>query len=144
MTSEVEEELSEIQATMEDQNKGLNMKQALRNLARYDVRTPFLLIIANFFLVNFTGQPIMVFYTVEIFQKTSQAVNKVSLDVVDIDPTLLLSVCCCYHSSCHPGSWRHCRHLPGAGLSQGGAQHGDDDTDVGSHGSTGLCSLHPR
>ena len=82
MTSEVEDELREIQATMEDQNKGLTMKQALSNLARYDVRTPFLLIIANFFLVNFTGQPIMVFYTVEIFQKTSQAVNKASLDVL--------------------------------------------------------------
>ena len=96
-TSEVEEELRDIQATMEDQNKGLTMKQALKNLARYDVRTPFLLIIANFFLVNFTGQPIMVFYTVAIFQKTSTAVNKASLVDVDVGlnniilSTLLLS-----------------------------------------------------
>ena len=91
--------MRDIQATMEDQNKGLTMKQALKNLARYDVRTPFLLIIANFFLVNFTGQPIMVFYTVAIFQKTSTAVNKASDDLVDVDvglnniilSTLLLS-----------------------------------------------------
>ena len=50
------------------------MKEALANLSRSDVRTPFLLIIINFGLVNFSGPPIMVFYAVEILQ--SDTVNK--------------------------------------------------------------------
>ena len=61
---------------MENQNQGLTMKEALSNLSRPYVRTPFLLIIFNFFFVNFSGQPILVFYAVEIFQSTNSTVNQ--------------------------------------------------------------------
>ena len=73
----VGEELKLIQQTMENQDRGLTMKEALANLSRSDVRTPFLLIITNFGLVNFSGPPIMVFYAVEILQ--SDSVNKEKL-----------------------------------------------------------------
>ena len=69
-------ELKLLQETMENHNQGLTMTEALRNLSRPHVRTPFLLIIANFAFVNFSGQPILVFYAVEIFQATNTAVNE--------------------------------------------------------------------
>ena len=55
------------------------MKEALTNLSKPHVGFPFLLIIVNFAFVNFSGQPILVFYAVEVFQKTNRAVNKESL-----------------------------------------------------------------
>ena len=73
-SDDVGAELELIRQTMENQNRGLTMKEALGNLSRTDVRTPFLLIIINFGLVNFSGPPIMVFYAVDILQ--SDTVNK--------------------------------------------------------------------
>ena len=80
-SEDVGEELELIQQTMENQNRGLTMKEALSNLSRSDVRTPFLLIITNFGLVNFSGPPIMVFYAVEILQ--SDSVNKGKLQLMN-------------------------------------------------------------
>ena len=73
-SDDVGAELELLRQTMENQNRGLTMKEALANLSRSDVRTPFLLIIINFGFVNFSGPPIMVFYAVEILQ--SDTVNK--------------------------------------------------------------------
>ena len=67
---QVEEEVENLEKLMEEQGKGLTTKEALKNLSRYDVRTPFLLITANFWIVMFSGPAIIVFYSVEIFQNT--------------------------------------------------------------------------
>ena len=61
---------------MEDQNRGLSMTDALRNLSRSDVRTPFLLVTANFWLAMLSGCPVVVFYSVSIFQNTGAGINK--------------------------------------------------------------------
>ena len=60
----------------EQQSHGLTMTEAVRNLARPDVRTPFLLITANFFFVMLSGPFAIIFYSVEIFQSTGAGVNK--------------------------------------------------------------------
>lgn len=71
----IEEELEDLEKLMEDQGKGLSTKEALKNLSRYDIRTPFLLITANFWIVMFSGPAIVVFYSVEIFQNTGTGIN---------------------------------------------------------------------
>ena len=71
----IEEELEDLERLMEDQGKGLSTKEALKNLSRYDIRTPFLLITANFWIVMFSGPAIVVFYSVEIFQNTGTGIN---------------------------------------------------------------------
>ena len=52
---------------MENQSQALSTWQALTNLARPDIWKPFLLIIANFYFVIFSGTSIIIFYAVEIF-----------------------------------------------------------------------------
>lgn len=74
-TDQVDEEIETLEKLMEDQGKGLTTKEALKNLSRYDVRTPFLLITANFWIVMFSGPAIIVFYSVEIFQSTGAGIN---------------------------------------------------------------------
>ena len=72
---QVEEEVENLEKLMEEQGKGLTTKEALKNLSRYDVRTPFLLITANFWIVMFSGPAIITFYSVEIFQNTGAGIN---------------------------------------------------------------------
>ena len=71
-------ELELLEQTMENHNHGLTMKEALSNLSKPHVGFPFLLIIVNFAFVNFSGQPVLVFYAVEVFQTTNRSVNKES------------------------------------------------------------------
>ena len=74
-TDQVDGEIETLEKLMEDQGRGLTTKEALKNLSRYDVRTPFLLITANFWIVMFSGPAIIVFYSVEIFQNTGAGIN---------------------------------------------------------------------
>ena len=73
-TEDVSEELEEIQALKEQQSHGLTMTEAIRNLRRPDVRTPFLLITANFILVKMVANAIL-FYSVDIFQNAGVRMN---------------------------------------------------------------------
>ena len=75
-TEDVSEEISQIKEAMEQQSHGLTMTEAVRNLARSDVRTPFLLLIANFFFVMFSGPFAIIFYSIEIFQNIAAGLDK--------------------------------------------------------------------
>ena len=44
------------------------MMEAVRKLSRPDLRTPFILITINFFIVTFSGSSAIIYYSVEIFQ----------------------------------------------------------------------------
>ena len=75
-SDDVIKELEELQATKEKQRHGLTTLEALRNLKRSDVRTPFLLVLGNFFFVIFSGPVVVIFYAVEIFGEAGIDVDK--------------------------------------------------------------------
>ena len=52
----------------EKQDHGLTMMEALKNLSRKEIRTPFLLVVFNFLFSMFSGPNVIVFYAVEIFE----------------------------------------------------------------------------
>ena len=52
----------------EKQDHGLTMMEALKNLSRKEIRTPFLLVVFNFLFSMFSGPNVIVFYAVEIFK----------------------------------------------------------------------------
>ena len=52
------------------------MTEALRNLSRHDVRTPFFLVLTNFYMVTSSGVIAFTFYAVEIFGEAGINVNK--------------------------------------------------------------------
>ena len=45
------------------------MTEAIRNLRRSEIRTPFLLILTSYLFVMWSGPIVIVFYAVEIFEK---------------------------------------------------------------------------
>ena len=45
------------------------MTEAIRNLRRREIRTPFLLIFTSYLFVMWSGPIVIVFYAVEIFEK---------------------------------------------------------------------------
>ena len=75
-TDQVQEEIIQLQQLMEDQSSGLTMTDALKNLSRSDVRTPFLLVTINYWIAMMSGTPIIVFYSVSIFQEAGAGINK--------------------------------------------------------------------
>ena len=75
-TDQVQEEIIQLQQLMEDQSSGLTMTDALKNLSRSDVRTPFLLVTVNYWIAMMSGTPIIVFYSVSIFQEAGAGINK--------------------------------------------------------------------
>ena len=81
-TEEVSEEISQIQEAKEQQSHGLTMTEAIRNLSRPDVRTPFLLITINFYLVMLSGPFAIIFYSVEIFQNTGANIDKYLASII--------------------------------------------------------------
>ena len=58
-----------MQETKENQDHGLTMTEAIRNLRRSEIRTPFLLIFTSYLFVMWSGPIVIVFYAVEIFEK---------------------------------------------------------------------------
>ena len=58
------------------------MTEAIRNLSRPDVRTPFILITVNFYLVMLSGPFAIIFYSVEIFQKTGANIDKYLASII--------------------------------------------------------------
>ena len=44
------------------------MMEALKNLSRKEIRTPFFLVVFNFLFSMFSGPNVIVFYAVEIFE----------------------------------------------------------------------------
>ena len=60
----------------EKQNHGLTFKEAIRNLSRYAIRTPFLLTILSFLCVKLSGPSAIIFYAVEIFQEAGTGVDQ--------------------------------------------------------------------
>ena len=70
------EEVEQLKALKEKQSHGLTTLEAIKNLSRSDVRTPFLLVLSNFYLVLWTGPLVFIFYSVEIFQDAGINVNE--------------------------------------------------------------------
>ena len=62
------EEISEIEENREQQR--LTLMEVMRNLARHDVRTPFLLVAANYLLVNLSGLYAVISSAAEIYEET--------------------------------------------------------------------------
>ena len=58
------------------------MTEAVRNLARPDVRTPFILVTVNFLFMIFSGPFVIIFYSVEIFQKTGDGSDKYLASII--------------------------------------------------------------
>ena len=75
-TTDVEEEMKTLHAAKEKQNHGLTFKEAIRNLSRYAIRTPFLLTICCFLCVKLSGPSAIIFYAVEIFQEAGTGVDQ--------------------------------------------------------------------
>ena len=75
-SEDVTEEFKLVQQMMENQCRGLRFSEAIRNLSRSDVRTPFLLVTFNFYLVFFSGMSVVIFYSVDIFQDSGSNINK--------------------------------------------------------------------
>ena len=69
LSENVSAELKDLQATKENQDHGLTMTEAIRNLRRREIRTPFLLIFTSYLFVMWSGPIVIVFYAVEIFEK---------------------------------------------------------------------------
>ena len=65
-----------LHAAKEKQNHGLTFKEALRNLSRYAIRTPFLLTVCCFLCVMMSGPFAIIFYAVEIFQEAGTGVDQ--------------------------------------------------------------------
>ena len=68
-----EAEIIQLEEPEEQPSDGLTMTEAVRNLSRREVRTPFLLVTTNFFLVTFSGSHAIIYYSVEIFQSNKVA-----------------------------------------------------------------------
>ena len=73
---DVSQEVSQIQEAKEQQSHGLTMTEAIRNLARPDVRKPFLLIMTNCCLLLLCGPVLIIFYSVEILQDTAESIDE--------------------------------------------------------------------
>ena len=65
-----------LNAAKEKKDHGLTFTDALKNLSRYDVRTPFLLSIFCNLFVMFSGPFAIIFYAVEIFQEAGNGVDQ--------------------------------------------------------------------
>ena len=68
--------MASLKAAKEKQSHGLTIKEAIKNLSRYDVRTPFLLTVFNFLTVMMSGPYAIIFYAVEIFQEAGSGVDQ--------------------------------------------------------------------
>ena len=75
-TNNVQDEIASLNAAREQQSHGLTFKEAIKNLSRYDIRTPFLLSIFTFLSVMFSGPFAIIFYAVEIFQEAGSGVDQ--------------------------------------------------------------------
>ena len=73
-TKNVQDEMASLNDAKENQSHGLTLKEAIKNLSRYDIRTPFLLTIFSFLSVMFSGPFAIIFYAVEIFQEAGSGV----------------------------------------------------------------------
>ena len=85
----VKEDVEQLKSLKEKQSHGLTSIEALKNLSRSDVRTPFLLVLTNFYLVLWTGPLVFIFYSVEIFQDAGVNVNEYVAAIL----TAVLRVC---------------------------------------------------
>ena len=63
------EELNDLKALKEKQSHGLTTLEALKNLSKPHVQIPFIIIVMNFILANFSGIAIMIFYAVGVFKQ---------------------------------------------------------------------------
>ena len=76
-TEDVSEEISQIQETKEQQDHGLTMTEAFRNVfSRRDVRTPFILVITHNSWLMFSGPIAIIFYAVEVLQSEEGGLNE--------------------------------------------------------------------
>ena len=58
------------------------MTEAFRNLSRPDVRTPFILITINMFLVTFSGDLAVIYYSVNIFKNAGVSIDKYLASII--------------------------------------------------------------
>ena len=76
-TEDVSVEISQIQETKEQQDHGLTMTEAFRNVfSRADVRTPFILVITHNSLLMFSGPIAIIYYAVEVLQSEEGGLDK--------------------------------------------------------------------
>ena len=81
-TEDVSEEIRQIEEANEQQDHGLTMTEAFRNLSRPDVRTPFLLISINMCLLTFSGPFAILFYITDIFKDTVVSIDKYLASII--------------------------------------------------------------
>ena len=62
-------ELNDLKAIQEKESHGLTTIEAIKNLSKPHVRSPFLIIVTNFILTNFSGCAAIIFYAVGIFKQ---------------------------------------------------------------------------
>ena len=65
---DVTEEIENLKSTREKQSHALTTTEAIKNLSRYEIRTPFLLSVFVFLFAMFSGLPVLVFYAIDIFK----------------------------------------------------------------------------
>ena len=68
-SDDVSEELNDLKAIQEKQSHGLTTLEAIKNLSKPHVRSPFIIIVMNFMLTNFSGCAALIFYAVGIFKQ---------------------------------------------------------------------------
>ena len=65
-----------LKALREKQMHGLTMIEAIKNLSRYEIRTPFIISTCIFISVMFSGPFAIIFYAVDIFKKAGVTTNE--------------------------------------------------------------------
>ena len=65
-----------LKAIREKQMHGLTMIEAIKNLSRYEIRTPFIISTCIFISVMFSGPFAIIFYAVDIFKKAGVSTNE--------------------------------------------------------------------
>ena len=65
---DVTEEIENLKSTREKQSHALTTNEAIKNLSRYEIRTPFILSVLIFLFAMFSGLPVLIFYAIDIFK----------------------------------------------------------------------------
>ena len=65
---ECEREVEALKKLKEKQDHGLTMTEAVKNLSKSEIRTPFLLVFSYLLLAMYSGPNVIIFFAVEIFE----------------------------------------------------------------------------
>ena len=65
---ECDREVEALKKLKERQDHGLTMTEAVKNLSKREIRTPFLLVFSYLLLAMYSGPNVIIFFAVEIFE----------------------------------------------------------------------------